>query len=132
MTKALLFALCSVLLFFSAMQAKDKKPIEWRTGTLLDTSTQRGTRLVGDKDGVYEARRDQSYYEIDDGDKYIYVVRRSMTARWDKPIPLTVNGPVKFALAGDDMLLIDEKGKQHRLAIEKKDSEETMKNLLAT
>jgi hypothetical protein len=105
---------------FLAAQGKDKKPIEWHTGTLLDSTTQRGTRLVADKDGAYEARRDNSFYEIDDGEKYVYVVRRSMTARWDKPIRLTINGPVQFALAGDDMLLLDEKGKQHRLAIEKR------------
>lgn len=119
MKQALLLALCSTFLLFAA-HAKDKKPIEWHTGTLLDSTTERGTRLIANKDRAYEVRRDNSFYEIDDGEKYIYVVRRSMTSRRDKPIRLTVNGPVRFALAGDDILLLDENGKQHRLAIEKK------------
>jgi hypothetical protein len=105
-----------LLLLPALAYAKDKKPIEWHTGTLLDSSTERGTRVV-DGNGL---RNDQAYYQIDDGERYVYIVRRSMTSKWDKPIPLTINAPIKFALDGDDMLILDEKGKQHRLAIEKK------------
>jgi hypothetical protein len=120
MRKTSLLTLCSALLLISAVQAKDKKPIEWKTGTLLDMTTHKGSRYVGDRDGGYSARNDQSYYEIDDGEQYIYVVRRSMTTRWDKTVVLTVNGPVKFAIDGSNMLLLDDKGKQHKLAIEKR------------
>ena len=112
---ALLLALLSVLCF-----AKDKKPLEWKTGILLDSGTERGKRHVPIDGEIHEFRNDQAYYLIDDGEKYVYLVRRSMTSRGDKPIPLTVNAPIKFAIDGSDLLLLDEKGKQHRLAIEKK------------
>jgi hypothetical protein len=121
MSRISLWALAIAVTTISlSVMAKDKKPLEWRTGTLLDSSTERGTRHVPINGNIQEMRNDQSYYEIDDGEKYVYVVRRSMTSRWDKPIPLTVNAPIKFAIDGSDLLLLDEKGKQHRLAIEKK------------
>ncbi len=94
--------------------AKDKPAVEWRTGMLVDSTLERGSR--GEN-----LRNDHNYYEIDDGQKYVYVVSRSMTMRRDKPLLLTVNAPIKFALDGDDhMLLLDEKGQQHRLLIQKK------------
>lgn len=120
MKKSLLLIAALAALLQTSVVAKDKKPIDWHTGTLLDSATERGSKIVGDKDGITELRRDNAYYQIDDGEKYVYVVRRSMTNRRDKPLPLTVNGPVQFALDGNDLLLLDEKGKQHRLAIEKK------------
>lgn len=98
------------------LHGKDKKAFDWHTGTLVDSSTVRGTRYA---DGT-ELRNDQSYYQIDDGVKYVYVVSRSMTMRRDKPLLLTVNAQVKFALDGDDMVIMDENGKEHRLSIEKR------------
>jgi hypothetical protein len=35
-------------------------------------------------------------------------------------VPLTIKGSVKFASDDQDLLLIDEKGKEHQFAIEKK------------
>ncbi len=121
MTRILLLVLTLCLLNISADAiAKDKKPIEWKTGTLLDARTERGRRTVPINGQYQQLRDDQSYYVIDDGEKYTYLVRRSMTSRRDRPLEVTINGPIKFAVDDHDILLLDEKGKQHRLAIEQK------------
>lgn len=118
--KTIVSVVLLLMMAVSASAKKDKKPLEWKTGTLLDAATERGTRHVPINGSLQELRNDQSYYVIDDGEKYTYLVRRSMTSRWDHALRVTINAPVKFAVDGHDILLIDDEGKQHRLAIEQR------------
>lgn len=96
---------------------------EWKTGTLINVTSERGTRTVGSGSGgniaVNTLRNDATYYEIDAGD-LIYVAKRTLTRRGDKQLKLTVNAAVKFAIKKDDFYLLDEDGKQHKLSLEKK------------
>jgi hypothetical protein len=96
---------------------------DWKTGTLIDVTSQTGRRTVGSVSGgqgqVHTLRDDATYYEIDAGD-LIYVAKRTLTRRGDKQLKLTVNMPVKFAIKKDDFYILDEDGKEHKLSIEKK------------
>lgn len=62
---------------------------------------------------------DLTLYTIDDG-KYLFVVSRRMTKKHDKPLDLTVNAPIKFAIEKSDCYLLDEEGNEHKLTVEKK------------
>lgn len=107
--------------------AKDKAPRNWQTGTLLDMSSEKGTRLSGNynsNNGVAhgslrQRRDDSSYYYIDSGD-IIYTVKRTLTSRRDKQLNLTINAPVKFAIENEDVYLMAEDGKEHKLTLESK------------
>jgi hypothetical protein len=64
-------------------------------------------------------RDDASYYAIDSGDM-IYTIKRTLTSRHDKQLKVTINAPVKFAIEKDDVYLLDEEGKEHKLPLESK------------
>ena len=98
--------------------AKDKERA-WQDGILLDSSTEKGTRLVGNEYGVTTLRNDVMYYQID-SEKMAYVVARTLRSRRDKPLEVTINGNVQFAIDGSTCYLRDEKGKEHKLSVEKK------------
>src|SRR5579872_1320795 len=105
-----------ILAFTITCLAADKKPVEWITGTLLDVSSERGHRII-DGDSF---RDDVTYYTIDDGQKYVYVLKRTLKHRRDKELQVTVNAPIKFAVSGDDFLLMDDKGETHTLSLQKR------------
>ena len=113
----LLLVICSL-----ASVARDRA---WTTGTLLDSQTERGTKTVGIPSTVGSGplivtrRNDVTLYTIDDG-KYVWVVSRRMVRKNDKPLDLTINAPVKFAVEEGDCYLLDDQGKDHRLMVEKK------------
>ncbi|HEY6252462.1 MAG TPA: hypothetical protein VI685_21105 [Candidatus Angelobacter sp.] len=97
--------------------AKEKKPIEWITGTLLEVSSERGNRFV-DGDSL---RNDITYYTIDDGQKYIYVLKRTLRRRRDKELVVTEKAPIKFAIISDEeFLIMDDKGETHKLSLQKR------------
>jgi hypothetical protein len=117
--------LCGVLFLvvFSAVPvAKDRA---WTTGTLVNSETQRGTRTVGVPSTIGSGpmiatlRNDVTLYTIDDG-KYVWVVSRRMIKKHDKPLNVTINAPVKFAVENEDCYLLDDQGKEHKLVVEKK------------
>jgi hypothetical protein len=109
-----------ILVFLAASllcAAKDKKPVEWITGTLLEISSERGNRFV---DGE-SYRNDVTYYTVDDGQKYIYVLKRTLRRRGDKELVVTERGSVKFAILNDEeFLLMDDKGEIHKLSLQKR------------
>ena len=113
----LLLVVCSVVSL-----AKDRT---WTTGTLVDSETERGTRTVGIPSTIGSGpmiatlRNDVTLYTIDDG-KYLWVVSRRMLKKHDKPLNLTINAPVKFAIEKEDCYLLDDEGKEHKLVVEKK------------
>jgi hypothetical protein len=43
-----------------------------------------------------------------------------MVKKHDKPLEVTVNAPVKFAIEKGDCYLLDDEGKEHKLMVEKK------------
>lgn len=102
--------------------AKDRA---WTTGTLVDSQTERGTRTVGIPSTIGSGPmiatlpNDLTLYTIDDG-RYLWVVSRRLTKKHDKPLDLTINAPVKFAIEKADCYLLDDEGKEHKLTVEKK------------
>ena len=113
MKKALsLFVLVSTL-----CAAEDKKPIEWLTGTLLHVSSERSSRLV--HGGSY--RNNVTHYTVKDGQRYIYVLKRSLRRRTDKELVVTVNASIRFAITSDEnFLLIDDKEETHKVSLPKR------------
>jgi len=112
-----------VFVVFSAVSvAKDRA---WKTGTLVNAETQSGTRTVGIPPTIITGpkittlRNDVTFYTIDDG-KYVWVVSRHMTKKDDKPLNVTINAPVKFAIEKKACYLLDEQGEEHKLAVERK------------
>ncbi len=117
--------LCGVLFLgiFSAVSAANDRA--WPTGILVNSETQRGTRTVGIPSTIGSGpmiatlRNDVTLYTIDDG-RYVWVVSRRMLKKHDKPIDVTINAPVKFAVDNQDCYLLDDQGKEHKLVVEKK------------
>jgi hypothetical protein len=113
----LFLVVCSV-----ASLAKDRA---WTTGTLVGSETERGTRTVGIPSTIGSGpmiatlRNDVTLYTINDG-QYLWVVSRRMVRNHDKPLNLTINAPVKFAIEKGDCYLLDDEGKEHKLTVEKK------------
>jgi hypothetical protein len=120
--KKLIVSFALVVLFSTLLMGKSQSR-DWKTGLLIDSRSERDSRLVGTMNGssgvLVQARNDATYYEIDAGD-VIYVAKRTLIKRGDKQLKVTVNAPVKFAISGDDFYLLDEDGKEHKLSIEKK------------
>ena len=79
------------------------------------------TIITGPK--VVSLRNDVTYYTIDDG-KYRWVVSRRMTKKDDKPLNLTLNAPVKFAIEKKACYLLDDEGEEHKLTVERKTQKE--------
>lgn len=98
--------------------SKDKHR-DWQDGIVMDSSAEKGTRLVGNAYGVNTVRNDVTYYQIDTATT-AYFVARTVRSRRDKALDVTVNGLVKFAIDGSTCYLRDEEGKEHKLSVEKK------------
>ena len=115
-------ALLSLILILLAVvpfaHAKEKYR-DWQDGILMDSSTDKGTRLLGDANGLLTFRNDVIYYQIDTA-KTAYFVARTLRSRKDKALDVTVNGLVRFAIDGSTCYLRDEEGKEHKLSVEKK------------
>ena len=120
--RGLLFLLFFLSLCSAASLAKDRA---WITGTLVDSQTERGTRTIGIPSTIGSGPmiatlpNDVTLYTIDDG-KYLWVVSRRITKKHEKPLDLTVNAPVRFAIEKSDCYLLDDEGKEHKLVVEKK------------
>ena len=127
--KPLLFLLlaATVALAFTdpAFGDKKSKTRNWQSGKLLDS--QRSQNPVGAVDrppiGFDNRHRTTVVFQTQDTfvietDTLTYTV--SEIVRGGKPANLTVNGPVKFAIEGTTLYLMDESGKEHRTEIMKK------------
>jgi hypothetical protein len=95
------------------------------TGTLVNADTERDTRTVGipptpiTGPKVATLRNDVTFYTIDDG-RYLWIVSRRMTKKDDKPLNVTIDAPVKFAIEKKVCYLLDEQGEEHKLTVERK------------
>jgi hypothetical protein len=120
--RRLLFALLFLVVCSTPLPAKDRV---WITGTLVNADTERDSRTVGIPPTIVTGpkiatlRNDVTYYTIDDG-KYLWVVSRRMTKKDDKPLNLTIDAPVKFAIEKKACYLLDEQGEEHKLTVERK------------
>ena len=120
--RRLLFALLFLVVCSTPLLAKDRA---WITGTLVNADTERDSRTVGIPPTIVTGpkiatlRNDVTYYTIDDG-KYLWVVSRRMTKKDDKPLNLTIDAPVKFAIEKKTCYLLDEQGEEHKLTVERK------------
>ena len=110
-----------VLFYLSIVPSMHAKSTDrdWKDGIILDSNTERGTRVVPTGNGEISHRNDVTYYQIDDG-KIVYVVARTLLSRRDSALDVTINGHVQFAIEGATCYLRDSEGKEHKLSIEKK------------
>src|SRR5262249_693243 len=88
---------------------KASKPFKKATkkiGTLLDVTSERHERIL---DGT-RVRDDRTYYTIDDGERYIYVLKRTLR-RDATELAVTLYAPIQFGLMyeeiGEDILMTD-------------------------
>lgn len=100
------------------------KNLDWKTGTLIDVHSQSGSRTTGvmtpQSGGVVASKNyEVVFYEIDAGEM-TYTAKDIVYGKNPKPLNLTVNGPVKFAIQNGNIYLQDEDGHEHKLVLEKK------------
>jgi hypothetical protein len=120
--RRLLFCALFLVVCSPPSPAKDRA---WTTGTLVNAVTERDSSAVGVPPTIVTGpkivtlRNDVTYYTIDDG-KYVWVVTRRMTKKDDKPLRVTIDTPVKFAIEKKTCYLLDEQGAEHKLTVERK------------
>jgi hypothetical protein len=94
----------------ASVLAKEKVH-SWQKGALLDVSSRDEPRLI---DGTsYE--RIYWVYTVDDG-TYVWKLQRE-TRRRDKPLDVTINASVQFAIEGQKAFLKDDAGEEHSLSV---------------
>jgi hypothetical protein len=113
---------------------------DWQNGKLLDAEKSRvylgtyattntyGNANVYGNSATYNGSSNTSHQArygleevevVDSGDK-IYVISRFLKYRWNKQVNVTVNAPIKFAVDGDHMYLLDDDGHEYKTKIVKK------------
>lgn len=112
----------------------------WQSGTLLDA--QRSRLFLGTSGSTYNSGSVNTYrysptysdssntihrarygldeVEVIDGGDKIYVVERILKRQWTREANLTVNAPIKFAIEGRIMYLVDDDGREYKTKIIKK------------
>jgi len=98
-------------------QASKIPDAAWQQGTLTSLSTDArpvAHGYISGQYGVYSAgERTVTHYLIDTPE-FRYEATRSMK-RHDHQLKVTVNGPIRFALAGNKVYILDDDGKRHEL-----------------
>jgi hypothetical protein len=107
--KSMRIALC-VLLLSLCCGAEDKNRPEWQTGTLIDQSVT--LEDAGCAGNVCGGTYHRTHYTIAAGSK-LYVANRTGSR-----LNISVNAPVKFAISGNTVYLMDERGKSHDCHLE--------------
>lgn len=108
------------LLLCATAVAKDKTPanLEWKTGVLVDQSSeQRCVSHGGSYKGTGSVNTSCStitFYKVGAGE-LIYTLECDT-----RPLDVTVNGPIKFAISGQKFYLQDEQGKAHEVSFVQK------------
>jgi hypothetical protein len=119
--------LAVVLLLIAIPAFAAKVPADaWQTGTLTDivdeqkAVTNEHTHTYGNRQ--HSTTTDASYlipHYLIETDKYVYeAIANSGDRR--RTLTVTVNGPLKYALLGNDLYVQDEKGKEHKMTVLKK------------
>lgn len=123
-------AVVAMLLFSIGAYAGGKQR-EWRQGVLKDVAVERESRMLGIYSGGTQIGNTSTAhgslvqvpitimsYTIETAD-YEFVAGRSMRRR-DKPLSVTINDAVSFAVEKTDLYLKDDAGKEHKLVLMKK------------
>lgn len=111
---------CAVFLAAVVSHAAPKVPDSaWQSGMLRGVTNDTHSRVVGminnGQGFVGEKIRIVWHYTIEGG-QYVYEADRT-TRRHDKPLDVTINAPVKYAILGMDLYLQDSSGKVYKLAV---------------
>ncbi|MGA2184708.1 MAG: hypothetical protein ABSH47_16940 [Bryobacteraceae bacterium] len=104
-------------------QAFARKAREWQTGTVLDPRHS-PYFTASTNDAPYGGATDvplMKVYEpfLLEGDTTAYFVREGLRWQRRKPANLKPGGPVKFAVEGQKMFVLDDDGREHRMEITK-------------
>lgn len=90
-----------------------------KIGTLLDVRSEQHEHIL---DGT-RVRDDRTYYTIDDGERYIYILKRTLR-RDATELAVTLNAPIQFGLMyeeiDEDILMTDLYGGAHLLSLHKR------------
>ena len=115
-----------LLVLHTELAAQAKR--DWQAGTWRDTS--RASETVGavtngtTNGGSVSAstttvQRVHQLYVIETPD-YVYQAEQRLRWRWSKPVPLTVNESMKFAIEKGKIFVIGEDAKEYELTLVKK------------
>jgi hypothetical protein len=99
-----------MLLLSLHCSASDTKNLTWQTGTLVDQSTT--LEDAGCAGNVCGGTYHRTHYAIAAGNK-LYIGNRTGSA-----LNISVNSPIKFAINGNTIYLMDDKGKPHDCHLE--------------
>ncbi len=106
-------ALTTVLL--TSLGASQKKR-DWREGAWRSSDRMTDTRgAVAAGATVVLVKRATQEFLIETSD-YEYLIAQRLKSR-QKPLPMTVNGPARFAIDKDDVYVIAEDGKEYKLEL---------------
>jgi len=117
---------CALLLAPTAVFG-GKVPAEaWRPGTLADILDEQHTRTTGhththgnrSTSTTTESTYSVPHYVIET-DEYRYEVIGNGGDR-RRALPVTINGPIKYAIVGTDLFVQDERGKEHKMTLVRK------------
>jgi TonB family protein len=119
-------ALVVLCLLVAAVAAEAKR--DWQNGTWRDTDVKvvdRGAvtsgSVVGGSVSASTVRVRTVFQDfVIETSTHVYVARQLLKWRWSKPVPMTVNAPVRFALDKQDIYVIGEDAKEYKLPLVKK------------
>ena len=114
-----------------------EKVRNWQVGKVIDTERSRyfagtvgsgsttGTAQTNGNYGTYQGQTNTTqtavyrvYQTIAiEGDSHAYMAQERLRWKWSKPANLTVNAPVKFAVAKRKLFVIDDDGREHEMEI---------------
>jgi len=120
------------LLCLSVPALADKHKRIWQTGTVVDMESESFTTYGGtttngrvDDNGNISATSTRSTWNHKretlaiEGSEYIYVVSHVLSWRWSKEVKVVVGGTVEYAIDGDDLIVLDSKGREFKMHIDK-------------
>lgn len=116
--------LCVLLAVLSipALASSKVPESEWQTGTLQDVQQEERSYTTehyhSKRTTIAEHPYSIPHYTIET-DKYLYETIANGGDR-RRALPVTVNGPLKYALIGNDFYIQDEQGKEHKMTVLKK------------
>lgn len=90
----------------------------WQTGTLKGLTTDTDSKLLGMNGTLVQLHFVITHYFIE-SPTYIYEADLRLRAK-DRQPPVTVNGPIRFALVKNDFYIQDEDGREIKLMLVKK------------
>ncbi len=110
-----LIAVASVFPWIYSKEVLAKEKVrQWQTGKLMDVTSRDASRLANGTSIVILYWT----YTVDDG-KYVWKLQRD-TNRRDRPLDITINADVQFAIEKQDAYLKDDHGDEHKLSVQSK------------